>query len=89
MLEDDKENPPWDVKSIQIYLGGEDDCNGRIKVTLWVDGTLGIEFHKCGLAEVGGDEELDSFDVDDIPLSAVKKLKNFLAYAIENHEPGA
>ena len=66
---------PWGVKQLKLSLGGEDDCNGWIKIQIFHDRGLDIyinEHHKDG----------PDWCCEEIDLEAARLLRDFLNYAV-------
>ena len=71
-LEDD--NMPWDVKTLKLSLGGELDRKGWITFQVFNDNNFNI---------YEGDEGSENgWHFEDIDMSAAKRLRDFLNYAV-------
>ena len=80
MVKDD--GKPWDVKTVNISLGGEADENGWLEAEVFDDETFRITFR-------GADMRWDTEDrsdctVEEMPLSIARRLRDFLNYAVPN-----
>ena len=67
----------WDIKTIKISLGGEDDENGFIDVEMFNDHGVGIYKNRTedGNAEVF---------IEEISTDAAKRIRDFLIYALKD-----
>ena len=68
------EDLPWDVKKLELYLGGEDDTR-FIKFVVFDDKTF-------NMYEGGLGDDYNGWFYEDIDLSAARRLRDFLNYAV-------
>ena len=73
--ETNKEELPWDVKTLDLSLGGPDDENGFVKFRVFNDERFSIHVNE------NSDRECD-WSCEDIHLDAARRLRNFLNWAI-------
>ncbi len=69
-IEDDK---PWDVKTLKLSLGGESDSKGWITFQVFNDNSFNI---------YEGNPLNAAWHFEDIDMSAAKRLRDFLNYAV-------
>lgn len=67
----------WDIKTIKISLGGEDDENGFLDVEIFNRDSLGLYLNKKD------DGDAESF-IENISIDAAKRIRDFLNYALIN-----
>jgi hypothetical protein len=75
----ESENKPWDVRGIQISLGGEDDEIGFLEAELF-DDRFRISFRNANLT--GCPRGVDSVTLEEMDIDVAKRLRDFLNYAV-------
>jgi len=72
------ENKPWDIKTIKVSLGGEDDVNGFVVFQIF-------EYREGAKLIIKSNDDEDCF-FGEIPMDAAIRLRDFLNYAVPNAE---
>lgn len=79
-METPYEEKPWDIKTLNISLGGEDDYKGFIRLEIFNDDSFGLYVDDKGTGKDGIKEY--AWSMDDIDLSAAVRIRDFLIYAL-------
>ena len=74
-LEDEK---PWDIKELCLSLGGETDEKGFITFQIFSDRSFNIY-------EGSNPRDKSAWHYEDIDLSAARRLRDFLIYAVPDN----
>jgi hypothetical protein len=85
MKELTNEAPPWDIKTINISLGGEEDENGFMNIEVFNDEHFHIAFRNANVCY--SETNQNDFLVENMSLSVAKRLRDFLNYAIPIQKP--